>query len=46
MNEAHDAIRKRMAANCRKSAGHPSEIYGDPSPNPADAETTGVYLLE
>ena len=46
MNEAHDAIRKWMAANGRKSAGHSWEIYGDPSPNPADTETTVVYLLE
>jgi len=45
MNEAHDAIRKWMAAN-RKSAEHSWEIYGDPTPDPADTETTVVYLLK
>ena len=46
MNEAHDAIRKWMAANRRDSAGHSWEIYGDPTPDPADTETTVVYLLK
>jgi len=46
MNEAHDAIRKWMAANRRKSAGHSWEMYGDPAPVPADTETTVVYLLK
>jgi hypothetical protein len=46
MNEAHDAIRKWMAANRRESAGHSWEIYGDPTPDPADIETTVVYLLK
>jgi effector-binding domain-containing protein len=46
MNEAHEAIRKWMAANRRESAGHSWEIYGDPTPDPADAETTVVYLLK
>ena len=45
MNEAHDAIRKWMAANRRESAGLSWEIYGDPTPDPADTETTIVYLL-
>jgi effector-binding domain-containing protein len=45
MNEAHDAIRKWMAANGRESAGQSWEIYGDPTPNPAETETTIVYLL-
>ena len=45
MNEAHDAIRKWMAANRRESAGLSWEIYGDPTPHPADTETTIVYLL-
>jgi effector-binding domain-containing protein len=46
MNEAHDAIRKWMAGNGRESGGHSWEIYGDPTPNPADTETTVVYLLK
>ena len=46
MNEAHDAIRKWIAANRRTSAGHSWEIYGDPTPDPADTETTVVYLLK
>ena len=46
MNEAHDAIRKWMAANRRESAGHSWEIYGDPTPDPADTETTVVYLMK
>src|SRR5947209_20290307 len=46
MNEAHEAIRKWMAANRRESAGHSWEIYGDPTPDPADTETTVVYLLK
>jgi len=45
MNEAHDAIGKWMAANQRDSAGRSWEIYGDPTPDPADTETTVVYLL-
>ena len=46
MNEAHDAIRKWMAANGRDSAGHSWEIHGDPTPDPVDTETTVVYLLK
>jgi effector-binding domain-containing protein len=46
MKEAHDAIRKWMVANRRESAGHSWEIYGDSMPDPADTETTVVYLLK
>jgi hypothetical protein len=46
INEAHDAIGKWMAANRRESAGRSWEIYGDPTPDPADTETTVVYLLK
>ena len=46
MNEAHDAIGKWMAANRRESAGHSWEIYGDPTPDPANTETTVLYLLK
>ena len=46
IHEAHDAIRQWMSANARESAGQSWEIYGDPTPNPADTETTVVYLLK
>jgi hypothetical protein len=46
MDETHNAIRKCMAANRRDSAGHSWEIYGDPTPDPTDTETTIVYLLK
>jgi len=46
MKEAHDAIRDWIGANRRESAGHSWEIYGDPTPDPADTETTVVYLLK
>lgn len=46
MNEAHDAIRKWMAANGRESAGRSWEIYGDPTPDPAETVTTIAYLLK
>jgi DNA gyrase inhibitor GyrI len=45
LNEAHDAVREWMALNRRQSAGHSWEIYGDPTPDPADTETTVAYLL-
>jgi effector-binding domain-containing protein len=46
MNEAYNAIEKWMAVNARESAGHSWEIYGDPTPDPADTETTIVHLLK
>jgi effector-binding domain-containing protein len=46
LHETHSAIRKWMTANRRESAGHSWEIYGDPTPNPDDTETTVVYLLK
>ena len=46
MNEAHNAIAEWMVANQRESAGRSWEIYGDPRPDPADTETTVVYLLK
>jgi effector-binding domain-containing protein len=46
MNDAHDAIRQWIVANRREPAGRSWEIYGDPTPDPADTETTVVYLLK
>jgi hypothetical protein len=46
MNEAYRAIETWMAANRRESAGPTWEIYGDPTPDPADTETTLVHLLK
>jgi effector-binding domain-containing protein len=46
MNEAQDEIRRWMAANERQSAGQSWEIYGDPTPDPADTETILVHLLK
>ena len=43
---AHEAVHQWMADNGRTSAGYSWEIYGDPTPNPADTETTIVYLLQ
>jgi DNA gyrase inhibitor GyrI len=46
MHEAYTAIDQWMAANRRESAGYLWEIYGDPTPNPDDTETTIVHLLK
>ena len=46
MDEAYKAIANWMAVNRRESAGHSWEIYGDPTPDPADTETTIVHLLK
>lgn len=46
MDEAHEAVVKWTAANGREFAGHSWEIYGDPTPDPADTETAIVYLLK
>ncbi|MFF1881285.1 GyrI-like domain-containing protein [Pseudarthrobacter sp. NPDC058196] len=46
MNEAYIAIDDWIAVNRREAAGHSWEIYGDPTPDPADTETTVVRLLK
>jgi len=46
MNEAHDAIRKWIAANGKVLDGQSWEIYGDPTPDPAKTETTIVHLCK
>jgi len=45
LHEAYDAIDTWMAAHARGSAGHSWEIYGDPTPEPADTVTTVLHLL-
>jgi DNA gyrase inhibitor GyrI len=45
MNEAYEAIERWMTANGRESAGHTWEIYGDPTSDPSETETTVVRLL-
>jgi DNA gyrase inhibitor GyrI len=46
MADAYDAIGEWMAANGRVSAGHTWEIYGDPTPDPSQTETTILRLLK
>jgi len=45
LNDAYTAIEEWMVANRRESAGQTWEIYGDPTPDPAETETTVVHLL-
>jgi hypothetical protein len=35
-----------MASHRTESAGQSWEVYGDPTPDPAQSETTVVYLLK
>jgi hypothetical protein len=46
MNDAYVAIERWMAANGRESAGQVWEIYGDPTPDSSETETTIVHLLK
>ena len=46
MHETYNAIAAWMTANQREPAGLSWEIYGDPTPDPADTETTIVHLLK
>ena len=45
LNEAYQAIEKWTVENGREPAGLTWEIYGDPTPNPGETETTVVQLL-
>ncbi|WP_347110049.1 GyrI-like domain-containing protein [Paenarthrobacter sp. S56] len=45
LGEAYNAIEEWMAENRRESAGFSWEIYGDPTPDPAQTETTVLHLL-
>lgn len=43
---AHAALHQWCAANGRKIGDYSLEIYGDPTPDPAQTETTIQYLLK
>ena len=46
LNEAHAGIKQWMTVNRRDSAGYSWEIYGDPTPDPANTETIVMHLLK
>jgi GyrI-like small molecule binding domain len=46
VNEAYVAIGNWIAAHGLESTGYTWEIYGDPTPDPAETETTVVRLLK
>ncbi len=46
LNDAYEAIGRWMSENRRESAGVTWEIYGDPTPDPADTVTTVLRLLK
>jgi hypothetical protein len=45
LHKAYDAIDRWMQTNRKESAGRSWEIYGDPTPDPAQTETMIVHLL-
>jgi effector-binding domain-containing protein len=45
LGDAHAAIEAWRAREGRSFAGASWEIYGDPTPDPADTRTTVCYLL-
>jgi hypothetical protein len=45
LRPTHEAIQQWIRSSARTFAGQSWEIYGDPSDNPQEQETTIVYLL-
>ncbi|MBI1359203.1 MAG: hypothetical protein GC155_02845 [Alphaproteobacteria bacterium] len=45
MGASHAALHAAVAASGRKIGSHSWEIYGDPTPDPAQTEVEIVYLL-